>query len=77
MNLISKEDAAKVMDVPVLWVNGMIEKGLLATHEDLNGHQLIDADEIIVKRYASKEFECASIDHIRALLRSYSIESRI
>ena len=76
MKLIPKEDAAEIMDVPVFWVNGMIERGLLASHRDQAGNELIDADEIVVKRYASKEFESASPEHVQSLLKSYCIESR-
>ena len=75
MNLISKEAAADVMDVPVSWVNGMIERGMLEKHNQ-NGMELVDADSDVVKRYASKEFESASSEHIQSLLRNYSIESR-
>ena len=75
MNLISKEAAADLMDVPVSWVNGMIERGMLEKHNQ-NGMELVDADNMVVRRYASKEFESSSSEHIQSLLRNYSIESK-
>ena len=69
MNLIDIHDAADMMNVPVVWVDGMIKQGLLAEHDGRNSTRLIDADEIIVKRYVSREFEAPSMEHIQSMLK--------
>ncbi len=77
MELIDIHDAANMMDVPVVWVDGMIKQGLLAEHSGMNGARLIDADEIIVKRYASKELEMPSMEHVQSMLKKIIGSSRI
>jgi hypothetical protein len=77
MKLISLQEAAEQMDVPVSWVNGMKSQGLLADHKTKEGAQLIDADELIVKRYVSKEFEVPSLEHVQSMLKKFAIEARV
>jgi hypothetical protein len=76
MQLIDKQDAADMMDIPVYWLDGMIEQGKLEVHKDANGFEFIDSEEIIVKRYASKELETSSPAHIRHLLTTFLGEAR-
>jgi len=76
MKLISLKEAAEQMDVPDCWVIGMAKEGLLAKHQGQDGVQLIDADEIVFKRYASKEFEVPSLAHIQSMLTKFAIGAR-
>jgi hypothetical protein len=69
MELIDKQAAADLMDIPVVWLNGMVEQGKLVAHKDVNGFELIDKDDIVVKRYASKELEAPSMAHVQSMLK--------
>lgn len=67
MGLLIRQQAADLMDVPVSWVDAFLEVGSLERHEGPNGETLIDADEILVKRFT--RFEAASLAHVRSMLK--------
>jgi hypothetical protein len=69
MSLLTKQQAADLMDVPVPWVDAFLEVGSLERHKGANGETLIDADEILVKRFAATRFEAASLAHVRGMLK--------
>jgi hypothetical protein len=69
MSLLTKQQAADLMDVPVPWVDAFLEVGSLERHKGPNGETLIDADEILVKRFAATRFEAASLAHVRGMLK--------
>lgn len=75
MGLLTRQQAADLMDVPVSWVDAFLEVGLLERHEGPNGETLIDADEILVKRFAATRFEDASLAHVRSMLKKLGLDS--
>lgn len=73
MSMLTRHEAARLMEVPVAWVDAFIEVGALEPHDGLNGETLIDADEIVAKRYAAQRFEAASLAHVHALLKKLGV----
>ena len=74
MKLVDTTEAANLMDVPVEWVIGMTQQGLLAGYDSqLHDIQLLDADEISFKNY--DKFKVPSMQHIRSMLKKLSIET--
>lgn len=69
MVLLTRQQAADLMDVPVSWVDAFLEFGSLERLEGSNGETLIDADEILAKRFAATRFEAASLAHVRSILK--------
>jgi len=69
MCLLTRQQADDLMDVPVSWVDAFLEVGSLERHEGPNGETLIDADEILVKRFAATRFEAASLAHVHSMLK--------
>jgi hypothetical protein len=74
MSLLTKQQAADLMEVPVGWVNVMLELGALKSQEGLNGETLIDADEILEKRYVTPRFEATSLAHVRSMLKKLALD---
>jgi hypothetical protein len=73
MSLLTKEQAAALMDVSVLWVEALLELGALERHKGPNGETLIDADEILAKRFAATRFEASSLAHVRRMLKKLGV----
>jgi hypothetical protein len=61
------------MDVSVGWVEALLELGALERHKGPNGETLIDAEEILVKRFAAPSFEAASLTHVREMLKKLGV----
>jgi hypothetical protein len=57
------------MDVPVVWIDGMIEAGELQYHEGPDGKILVDAEDIQVLKGAGDPPTVPSLSHVRAMLR--------
>lgn len=76
MSLLTRQQAADLMDVPVAWVDALLEVGSLERHEGPNGETLIDADEILAKRLAATRFEAASLAHVRQILSKLGLGIR-
>lgn len=74
MSLLTRQEAADLMDVPVSWVDAFLEVGSLELHEGPNGETLVDADQILVKRFAATRFEAASLTHVRGMLKKLGID---
>ncbi|WP_126448428.1 hypothetical protein [Sulfuricystis multivorans] len=74
MSLLTRQEAADMMDVPITWVDAMLEFGSLERHEGLNGETLIDADEILEKRFAAPRLEAASLAHVRSMLKKLGLD---
>jgi len=68
MSLLTKQQAADLMEVPVSWMDALLEVGALERHTGPNGETLVDADEILAKRFASTSREAASLAHVRDML---------
>ncbi len=73
MSLLTKQQAADLMDVPSSWVDAFLEFGFLERYEGQDGETLIDADEILVKRFAATRFEAASLSHVRSMLKKIGV----
>jgi hypothetical protein len=73
MRLLSRQQAADLMEVPVGWVDGMLEIGALECHEGVHGEALIDADEIMHKGYIAPRAEAVSLSHVQAMLNKLGI----
>jgi hypothetical protein len=73
MSLLTKEQAADLMDVPVPWVDALLELGALEGHIGPDGKTLIDADEILAKRLAATRREAASLTHVREMLKRLGV----
>lgn len=67
--LITKKQAADMIGVPVAWVDGMLELGALGWSVSPDGSIMIDADEILEKRYVSPELRAVSLGHVKEMLR--------
>lgn len=74
MSLLTRQQAANLMEVPVSWVDGFLEIGSLERHEGPNGETLIDADEILEKRFAAPRLEAVSLAHVRSMLKKLGID---
>jgi len=75
MSLLTRQQAADLMDVPVSWVDAFLEVGSLERHEGPNGETLIDANEILEKRFAAPRFEAASLAHVQSMLKKLGVGS--
>ncbi|MGB9577766.1 MAG: hypothetical protein ACPL3S_00695 [Halothiobacillaceae bacterium] len=75
MSLLTRQQAADLMDVPIPWVDAFLEVGALKQYEGPDGEILIDADEILVKRFAATRYESASLAHIRSMLKKFGLSS--
>lgn len=75
MGLLNGQQAAELMEVPVSWVDALLEAGSLERHEGPNGETLIDADEILAKRFAVPRFEAASLAHVRSMFKKLGLNS--
>lgn len=67
--LTTKAEAAAMLQVPIAWIDGMIEIGALTPSKDYAGNKMIDADEIIDKGFVSPRFRAASLRHVEEMLR--------
>jgi hypothetical protein len=77
MSLLTRQQAADLMDVPISWVDAFLEVGSLERHEGPNGETLVDADEIIVKRFAASRIEAASLAHVRQMLKKFGVDGPV
>lgn len=69
MKAITRQQVADRMDVPVVWIDGMIEAGELQYHEGPDGKILVDAEDIQVLKGAGDPPTVPSLSHVRAMLR--------
>lgn len=68
MELISIEAASKMMDIPVQWALGMIEKGEIEVVDSPNG-VMIDSDYIASNGLSSQNAQGAvSYGHVNELM---------
>lgn len=74
MVLLTRQQAASLMEVPVSWVDALLEFGSLERHQGPNGETRIDADEILAKRLAATRFEAVSLAHVRSLLSKLGLD---
>jgi hypothetical protein len=66
--MLTKHEAARMMEVPAPWVDAMVEIGALTVHRGLNGEILIDGDEILDKGFVSPRQEAVSLAHVQTML---------
>jgi hypothetical protein len=69
MEMITRQQAADRLGVPVAWIDGMIEAGELQYHEGPDGKVLVDAEDIQALEGAGEPPTVPSLSHIRAMLR--------
>ncbi|WP_141054909.1 hypothetical protein [Tepidiphilus succinatimandens] len=73
MGLLTRQQAADLMDVPVSWVDAFLQFGSLERYEGPNGETLVDADEILLKRFAATRHEEVSLAHVRSILKKLGV----
>jgi hypothetical protein len=69
MEMITRQQAADRLGVPVAWIDGMIEAGELQYHEGPDGKVLVDAEDIQALKGVGEPPTVPSLYHVRAMLR--------
>lgn len=74
--LVTKQQAADLLDVPLRWLDGMIELGQVPVTLDESGREMIDTEELRARKLIPpKEQPVPGLEHVRAMLRKVTGQS--